>query len=127
MTATYVKLQDAYAAETGAVGKWGVIGYIGPGTKNNAESYTTTAFDYDNKFNGADTQKGTTMVNALGTTAVDAWEAKAKTALNDCQIGSIWHVKISAAGTGSTVKYTPSIDNSTNCEPLTANFTKIGQ
>ena len=121
---TYVKLQDAYASETGAAGKWEVIGYIGPGTKNTAESYTTTVYDYTNQFMGAN--DGSTMVNALGSTFVDAWEAKAKTALNDCPINSVWHVKIAAAGTGATIKYQSSIDNGTACSSLTANFTNIG-
>ena len=119
-----MKLQDAYAAETGAVGKWENIGYIAPGTKRTAEGYTTTVFDYDNKFTGANA--GSTMVNALGTTFVDAWEAKANTALNDCAINSIWHVKIAAAGTGATVKYEATIDNGTACSSLTANFGNIG-
>lgn len=122
---TYVKLQEAYASESGAVGNWANIGYIAPGTKGtDAEHYSTTVFDYENKFSGANS--GTTMVNALGSTFVDAWEAKAKTALNDCPINSIWHVKIAAAGTGATVKYQASIDGSSvECSSLTANFKNI--
>ena len=123
MTATYVKLQDAYAAETGAAGKWENIGYIAPGAKTSSESYNTNVFIYENKFNGANS--GSTMVNALGSTFVDAWEAKAKTALNDCPINSIWHVKIAAAGTGATLKFQASIDGGTACSSLTANFTNI--
>ena len=126
MTSTYVKLQDAFASESGAVGNWANIGYIAPGAKNggSAESYSTTVFDYDNKFTGAN--QGTTMVNALGSSFVDAWEAKAKTALNDCPINSVWHVKIAAAGTGATVKYQASIDGTgVECSSLTANFKNI--
>ena len=120
-----MKLQDAFASESGAVGNWANIGYIAPGTKgSDAEHYSTTVFDYENKFGG--TKDGTTMVNALGSSFVDAWEAKAKTALNDCPISSIWHVKIAAAGTGATVKYQASIDGTgVECSSLTANFKNI--
>ncbi len=81
----HVKLQDAHAAETGAVGTWQMIGYIAPGTKNGAESYTTNVFDYTNSFAGA--TGGTTMVNALRDDT-EGWRATAKTALNDCKISS---------------------------------------
>lgn len=78
-----MKLADAHAAETGAVGTWAAIGYIAPGSKNGPESYTTTVFDYTNSFTGADTQKGTTMVGSLSA-ATEGWRATTKTALNDC-------------------------------------------
>ena len=66
-----MKLQDAFAFESGAVGNWANIGYIAPGTKgSDAEHYSTTVFDYENKFGGA--QNGTTMVNALGSSFVSA-------------------------------------------------------
>ena len=125
-----MKLQDAFAAETGAVGSWPIIGYIAPGSKDGTDGkkYTTTTFDYEDTFVPKDTEKNTTMVNGKDLKdSVNAWQAKAKTALNDCKIDSKWTVKIGAAGTGSTIKYTPGVENGTDCESLTANFKKIGQ
>ena len=127
---TYVKLQDAYAAEMGAAGAWTIIGYIGPGSKDAAaagKKYTTTTFDYTDEFQPADATNNTTMVNKTSLTKQAAWQAEAKTALNDCKIGSKWTVQIEAAGEGSTIKYTPGIENGTDCSSLTPNFLKIGQ
>ena len=120
---TYVKLQDAHAAETGAVGTWQMIGYIAPGGKNNPESYTTNVFDYTNAFKGSGTT-GTTMVNALADDT-EGWRATAKTALNDCPISSYWYIEMSKGGTGATVKFAAKISDDANCKPLTANFGNI--
>ena len=66
-----MKLLEAFASESGAVGNEANIGYIAPGTKgSDAKHYSTTVFDYENKFGGA--QNGTTMVNALGSSFVSA-------------------------------------------------------
>ena len=126
---TYVKLQDAYAAETGAVGKWGNIGYIGPGTKVTNGS-NTTVFDYKDNFAGTGTT-GSTLIGALENNTA-AWEANNKTALNDCAIKSSWTVKLSkgsASGNGSAVLYTASNPDAAGgaCSSLTANFTNIGK
>lgn len=119
-----MKLQDAFASESGAAGNWANIGYIAPGAKTSADKYSTTVFDYENKFAGAN--EGTTMVANIGSSFVDAWEAKAKTALNDCPISSVWHVKIAAAGTGATLKYEATVDGTgVECSSLTANFKNI--
>ncbi len=124
-----MKLQDAYAAETGAVGKWANIGYIGPGTKGTtAGTSNTTVFDYIDNFAG--TAGGSTMIGSLeGDT--HAWEAKNKTALNDCAIQSSWTVKLSkgsASGNGSAVLYTAAApDTNGDCGSLTPNFTNIGK
>ena len=120
-----MKLQDAFASESGAAGNWANIGYIAPGAKTSDDKYSTTVFDYENKFAGTG-NTGTTMVNILGSSYVDAWEAKAKTALNDCAINSVWHVKIAAAGTGASLAYEATIDNGVACSSLTANFVNIG-
>jgi len=129
MTSTYVKLQDAYAAETGAVGKWANIGYIAPGAKqnNSSESYSTTVFDYTNSFEGAN--DGSTMVGSLNA-ATEGWRATAKTALNDCKISSFWFIKFNKSGNGASVSYTADVDpnggTKTDCTSLTANFSNIG-
>ncbi|MBR3071805.1 hypothetical protein [Fibrobacter sp.] len=126
MTATYVKLQDAHAAETGAAGTWQKIGYIAPGGKNGPESYTTNVFDYTNSFKGAD--KGTTMVGSIDADT-EGWRATAKTALNDCKISSYWTLAFNKSGDGSALKYKAEIKSSggtdADCEALTANFTNI--
>ena len=123
-----MKLQDAHAAETGAVGTWQMIGYIAPGTKgSDAEHYSTTVFDYSNSFAGAN--GGTTMVGSISG-ATEGWRATAKTALNDCKISSFWFIKFNKAGNGASVSYTADIDpnggTKADCQMLTANFANIG-
>lgn len=124
---TYVKLQDAYAAEAGAVGLWANIGYIGPGSKV-ASGSSTTVFDYGDVLEG--TTDGSIMIGKL-TADKDGWTAKNKTALNDCAIQSTWTIKIKggSASTGSTVVYTASVPDAVNgaCGSLTANFNNIGK
>ena len=107
-----------------------MIGYIAPGTKGaDSEHYSTTVFDYENKFGGA--VGGTTMVGSLSDDT-EGWRATAKTALNDCKISSYWKIEMSAAGNGATVKYVANITdlgdsaNNANCSSLTANFANIG-
>ena len=125
-----MKLQDAHAAETGAVGNWANIGYIAPGAKGaDAEHYSTTVFDYSNAFAGA--HNGTTMVGSLNA-ATEGWRATAKTALNDCKISSYWMIQFNKSGDGASVSYTATITdlggstNNVNCSSLTANFANIG-
>ena len=133
LAASYVKLQDAYASETGAAGSWKVIGYIAPGAKDasNAKKYSTTVFDYTDEFSPTDTEKETTMVGDIGTTATEGWKATAKTALNDCKIQSYWNIKMKQAGSGASLAYTADITaasggTKTDCSSLTANFSNIG-
>ena len=67
---TYVKLQQAYAAESNAAGGWTLIGYTAPGTNG-----VTTNFTY------------TGAIDANGSTAdatVNAWKAAPNVDLNDC-------------------------------------------
>lgn len=130
-----MKLQDAYAAETGAVGNWAIIGYIAPGTKtaasgNAGASSQTTAFTYTDKFAAANAN--TTLVGAVGATAVNAWSATNNTALNDCPVNSEWTVKMktgSASSNGSPIEYVAATPDGkdTECKPLTANFANIGK
>ena len=131
MTSTYVKLQDAYAAESGAVGTWASIGYIGPGTKDGATKSSTTVFDYADVLDG--TTNGSIMIGNL-TTAKSGWSAKNKTALNDCKIQSEWKITVKggSASNGSTVEYaatTPTVGNgeTDGCSSLTPNFANIGK
>ena len=124
---TYVKLQDAHAAETGAAGTWQKIGYIAPGGKTNSESYSTNVFDYTNSFEGAN--NGTTMVGSIAS-ATEGWRATNKTALNDCKISSYWTMSFDKSGDGASLKYTAAITaasggQNADCEALTANFNAI--
>ena len=126
---TYVKLQDAYASETGAAGSWKLIGYIAPGAKDKESTektkYSTTVFDYTDEFKGD--KDNTTMVANLSENF--GWKAEAKTALNDCGIKSTWEMRMNPAGTGDAVAYlakiVPATGDSTDCASLTANFGNI--
>ncbi|MBR3071800.1 type II secretion system protein [Fibrobacter sp.] len=129
---TYVKLQDAYASETGAAGSWKMIGYIGPGAKDkdNDKKYSTNVFDYTDEFKGSN--ENTTMVAKLANGENDmGWKAEAKTALNDCGIQSTWDLKMKAAGNGDAIAYTATITpkgtgaTEQDCLSLTANFKSI--
>ncbi|ACX75628.1 putative type IV pilin [Fibrobacter succinogenes subsp. succinogenes S85] len=121
---TYVKLQDAYVAESGVyVGNWKTIGYNMPGSNN---------FTYAEKDLTANT---TTLA---GLSAKVGWKATNNSKLNDCVKDSEWDISISEAGTddaskGSPIAYsatTPSKsgdDDTSDCAALTPNFTKIGK
>ncbi|SHM12044.1 type II secretion system protein [Fibrobacter sp. UWB7] len=126
---TYVKLQDAFAAEAGALGNWEKIGYIGPGTKVGTTKSNTTVFDYEDLFNSASgINAGSIMIGKV-TAATDGWSAKAKTALNDCAIQSEWKITVKggSASNGSTVEYAASNPSGTGCSALTPNFENIGK
>ena len=120
---TYVKLQDAYVAESGIyVGNWKTIGYNMPGSNNftYAQGNTTAA---------------TTALKNLN--AQSGWTATNNAKLNDCAAGSVWTITIAEAGTddaskGSPITYdatTPAKGNgdTSDCAALTPNFTKIGK
>ena len=128
---THVKLQDAFVAEQGLyVGSWTKIGYIGPGTKNDDGTTSTTTFTYSDPGLSA----GTTKIEGLSATA--GWQAtNAATKLNDCMIGAKWQVKIAQGSTssnGSMVSYSEDVvpagtSTKDDCLGLTASFDKIGK
>ena len=127
---TYVKLQDAFASESGAAGSWKMIGYIGPGTRVDSTESGTTVFKYLDKFAGDDSQ--TTMVGALSASddGENGWVAEAKTALNDCDIASQWTINLkkgNATNSGSPIEYVAKNPTDTDCKSLTANFENIGK
>ena len=110
---SYVKLQDAYVAETAAMGNFSKIGY----SMKDGET-----FSYTNKLTGSET----VMVENLSTSGTAGWEATAKVKLNDCVNKSTWGVGVKAA-TGSAegmVQYTVSISSS-ECSELTPSFSKL--
>ena len=105
---TFIKLQDAYAAENNAVGSWSAIGYKGPGSQAGSPgtSSKTGTFEYS-------------QPNGEGT-----WQAKTIPALNDCQAGATWGVK-SAYSSGNVVTEVGS-SNETDCvTPLMPQFCKL--
>lgn len=114
LATTYVKLQDAFAAERNAAGGWTLIGYTAP-TSNNF-TYTGTGITANA------TSELATLSNALG------WQAVNKVALNDCAASGDdackWQVQLSGGDKGGQINYSTCL--STNAKPLTANFESIG-
>ena len=121
-TSTYVKLQDAYVAESGInVGNWKTIGYNMPGSNN---------FTYAQ----GEVTASTTALKGLK--AKSGWTATNNAKLNDCAANSQWTITIAEADNadaskGSPITYnatTPAAgDNAGDCAALTPNFTKIGK
>ena len=104
----YIKLQDAYVAETGVYyGSWELIGFTMP---------TSSNFDYDG-------YKGANDKTSITTAKTDAWKATAKSTLNDCPAQSKWHLDIAAnSSTGGSVVYNAGLTNKSKCLSLTPNF-----
>ena len=104
---TFVKLQEAYAAENNKVGGWGDIGYKGPGSYKNASNSESGTFTY------------------TGGTENGYWKAQNKVALNDCQKDNAWEVK-SAYDSGNVTTKAKVGGQDSNCKaPLTPNFCKV--
>ena len=117
---TYVKLQDAYAAESNKLGGWVLIGYTAPGTKTNGSSFATTNFSYTSDGDG----NGQVDLTTTGAALTGGWKATSRVALNDCASGSVW--KLDVTGKTDGVTYANSITNTANCTPLTPSFGQIG-
>ena len=123
---TYVKLQDAFVAEAGAIGSWTKIGYAIPSSSNFTYS-DPAGFD----------ATGTTNLDVLGTTGAIHWQGDNNTKLNDCAMHSLWQVKVSTPGssTAGLVQYDAGVAaeglgkttaTTGHCLTLTPNFVKIG-
>lgn len=110
-----MKLQQAYVAESNAIGGWTLIGYTAPGA-----SGVTTNFTYT----GAVTANETVTVETA-----DAFKAASNVDLNDCKAASAWAVKVTP-GVGGAVTFTSTIaaasgSGTGSCDALTPTFTKI--
>lgn len=110
-----MKLQDAYVAESGAMGNWGKIGYA----MREGDSFVYgdgTGY----------TSEGTVVVEKLST-GIKGWKATSKVKLNDCVIGSEWSITVSAAEKSSQgmVNYTTDVTNDPGCSELTPSFGKL--
>ena len=120
MTATYVKLQDAFASEANAIGSWKAIGYVAPGASKAGEEGTTSTFKYtaSGKF-----EKETAAIDKASID--EAWKAANVVALNECAAnGGNWTIKVEDSGTGNSLKYTAKA----GCDGiLTPTFEKIGK
>jgi type II secretory pathway pseudopilin PulG len=119
---SYVKLQDAYVAEAGAMGDWGKIGYA---MKNG------DTFDYSDPNSGS-YSNNSVLVESLGEAGKKGWQAKSKVKLNDCQNAAVWDIKLTAAGNSAQgmVSYTTSVSdgpagNTNACRDLTPSFKKL--
>lgn len=111
---SYVKLQEAYAAERNAAGGWTIIGYTEP-TSNN--------FTYS----GSGITAGAT-VELTSLNATLGWQAVNKVALNDCEASGNnackWQVQLDNGTKGGQISYATCL--SAKGKPLTANFEAIG-
>ena len=132
---SYVKLQDAYASETNALGKWVAIGYKAPGGTNFtyaggdvAPSVTCSAGAYDEA--SGKCKDGETVTSATGAAITDGWTAANTIKLNDCPAQVNWKLSAAvglAASDNGSVTYTQTIVDEDNCEGLTPNFKAIGK
>ena len=118
ITATYIKLQDAYVSESNKIGSWTLVGYVAPGASSASDdSPSTTNFTY---YGSGDFTSGAIDIADQS----DAWVAKNIPALNDCAAGNgKWNIDIKANSNGNSVSY----EAETTCEQLTPSFTKIGK
>ena len=124
---TYVKLQDAFAAESGAVGSHTRIGYVLPASSN---------FEYTDPNSSAFTGDGTTNLGGL-TAFVAHWQAKNIAKLNDCAMNSEWQVQVKQATSSNqgVVDYAAGVNATTegfgksatvgNCLGLTPSFKNL--
>ena len=108
-----MKLQQAYASESNAIGGFKLIGYETPGT-----SGKTTNFTYTGAVNATETTTADTE---------DAWKAEANVALNDCPKTSTWDIEAKIAATTGVVTFDATLGDETNCLTLTPNFKLIGK
>lgn len=109
---SYVKLQDAFAAERNAAGGWKLIGYSVPASNN---------FEYTGAGVGeAATVELTSLNDNIG------FQAQNVVALNDCaaNAGCEWNLKMSEGNGGNGVAY--AAYESPNAAALTPSFCKIG-
>jgi len=102
---TFIKLQEAYAAEKNDVGTWPAIGYKGPGSQAaGGSSSKTGTFGYAGSSAGA-------------------WQATAFVALNDCVNGT-WSVSTQYVN-GSITTSVSTSDEDKCVTPLMPNYCKL--
>ena len=131
MAAYYVKLQDAFVAETGAYyGSWNAIGYT-IGTKGSTCDHSACTGTTNNfEFAQAGTYDSDKQTASLTSSPVKIWTANNKVKLNDCTQGASgsenWTLQVQTAGTTTSAgEYQWIATASTNCKALTPNFESI--
>ena len=112
-TTYYVKLQQAYASESNAIGGFKLIGYETPGANGVTTNFTYTGAVGDTETTTEETE--------------DAWKAEANVALNDCAKTSTWDIKAMIAATTGVVSFEATLGDEDNCLTLTPNFKLIGK
>ncbi len=129
-----MKLQDAYASETNALGKWVAIGYKAPGGTNftyaGGETAPATTCPNGATLNDGKCKNGETEVSATGSSLTDGWTAANTVKLNDCPAQVNWKLSAAvgvAAEDNGSVTYTQVIVDEANCAGLTPNFKAIGK
>ena len=111
IVATYVKLQEAYAAEQNAIGSWANIGYKDPSGSSTGGNTTNFAYSEGETKN------------------TEAWKATSRVGLNDCQTNTVWMMGATYASSTGNITFTPGFTpNGNGCTMagLTPNFDKIG-
>ena len=121
----YVKLQNAYIAETGdQLGNWFYIGYKGPGDVTTTGS--KTAAEVSTSTNFVSTGEITSTVT-LSTSKLVGWKAANKAKLNDCNGNSTtwnWKIKVASGSAAGEATYEPEVTDA-NCDVLTPSFKAI--
>lgn len=114
-----MKLQDAYASESNAVGTWELIGYKAPSnnaTEASKEASSTTNFSYSN----ADIASQTPL---SGLSKKSGWKAVNRVTLNNCEVSKCtWEITLSEGDNGNGVSY----EATNGAADLTPSFNKIG-
>lgn len=108
-----MKLQDAYASETAALGTWTLIGYVAPGAKASDGTSSTTNFTYSGGTTVPATTCATGTLNsaskcevtaedgtksdgtANGSSLTKGWIATNVAQRNDCSPAANWDVSAS--------------------------------
>jgi hypothetical protein len=133
-----VKLQDAYASETNALGTWKVIGYAKPGGTNfdyaeNTSTLTVTCVAGKASSDKTKCEKDGDVDPVVGSsTYTEAWSASNKADLNECTKDKNWVISAtigqnnSETTTAGTVSYTSTVKTD-ECKALTPNFEAIGR
>lgn len=111
----YVKLQDAFIAENGDwMGSFTDIGY---------EMGNTTNFTYT-----SDISAKVSLATKAG-----AWKATSRSALNECESGSVWQLNLAQSSTGNGAAWTTNADGSGSgslsaaCKALTPRFKDLAR
>lgn len=115
---SYIHLQDTYNAEyQDRIGSWKIIGYIMP-------SNATFKY-YEGPNEGGDPAASTASVEE-GESA--AWKAVNEVPLNDCNVGSVWQMDVSASNAKAyNLEYNVSITDGDNgaCHVITRHFSGL--